>query len=216
MSRTPHLTIVSLVAGLALFAAACGGSGSSDSEAASADEVAALETETPTAEAAAAEMTEDEIAELWDQAVLDFSACVREDVEGFPDLNARAIEDFDSFIGELQGAGVNLDDPIVGETMFYCQDVLGEVAQFQEPPTAEENQAVEEAALAIMECIRENGYPEVPDLDLSEGLDANVLLQLVPYVDLADPEFQNVAGGCVAEAPVDFDGRDTIASLLQS
>ena len=99
--------------------------------------------------------------------------------------------------------------------MFECQSAFGDISQFQAPASAADNQAIEEAALAIMDCIRDNGYPDVPDLDLSGGIDANVLLQLLPHVDVTSEEFQAVAGDCVAESPVDFDGRDALSDFLQ-
>lgn len=224
MPSKSYLMIVSVAVTAALLGAACGGSSSSESEVASdpepatsSDEVATLEAATPTADVAGAELTDEEVADLWDTAILDFSECVRaEGITDFPDLDGSRIVDTESFVQELSAGGVDIQDPSVGEAMFNCQDTISDVVPLVQPTTPEDDAAIEEAWLAITACVRDNGYPDVPDLDLSDGVSANLIVQLIPYVDVTDPAFQDVAGQCIAESPVDFEGRDTFAELLQS
>jgi hypothetical protein len=212
MSAKPAFAMLSIFVALTFLAAACGGSdGGGDAE------VASLTEESAADEEATPEITDEELGEIWGEAVLEFSGCVREaGITDFPDLDAARITSNDAFFAELQATGINVTDATVTDAMTGCGDVLGEVVQLVDGPSADELAALEEAALAIMQCIRDNGYPDVPDLDLSGGFDANILLQLIPFVDVTDTEFQNVAGQCVADSPVDFDGRDSISGLLQS
>lgn len=177
--------ILLLFAVLALATAACGGTAEADEGVASIDGAGALDIPTTVA---AAEMTEEE-------ALLAFTQCLRdqgvdiEDPTVDSDGNLRLSRPNNA--GQGQGQGGSEDFRAAREA---CSGLLeGVTLGFQDVDLT----AIEDQLLEFAVCMRDNGYEQMPDPDLTGaigggGQGGGPFGQL----DRDDPDFQAAAEEC--------------------
>ena len=172
--------LISIVA-FALLVAACGGS---DSEG-----VASLDaTETTTAQDVSADAAVSD-----EDALLEFSACLRENgIEDFedPTINADGVPEFN-----LRSLGGEHDREEMQAAFEACQDDLEGIAF---GPGSVDLTEVEDTLVEFSACMRDNGY-DMPDPDLSnfgsgEGGEGGGLFG--GELDRNDPDFISAMGEC--------------------
>jgi hypothetical protein len=185
---------------LSLFAAACGG-GSADSSddiasledaGAGADEDSALAAPTP-------EQPEEE--ELtFEEAQLEFSACMRQTYPSWPD------PDPDAGSGRrlgfnpqaLQDLGISFQDEGFQAALGLCQESFQGVAGTGDGRTAEEQAELEDNLLELFACVRETpGYEGIPDPDFgASGGQGFGLRDLFQSGDFDPQEFRSLMSAC--------------------
>ena len=172
--------LISIVA-FALLVAACGGS---DNEG-----VASLDaTETTTAQDVSADAAVSD-----EDALLEFSACLRENgIEDFedPTINADGVPEFN-----LRSLGGEHDREEMQAAFEACQDDLEGIAF---GPGSVDLTEVEDTLVEFSACMRDNGY-DMPDPDLSnfgsgEGGEGGGLFG--GELDRNDPDFISAMGEC--------------------
>ena len=172
--------LISIVA-FALLVAACGGS---DNEG-----VASLDaTETTTAQDVSADAAVSD-----EDALLEFSACLRENgIEDFedPTINADGVPEFN-----LRSLGGEHDREEMQAAFEACQDYLEGIAF---GPGSVDLTEVEDTLVEFSACMRDNGY-DMPDPDLSdfgsgEGGEGGGLFG--GELDRNDPDFISAMGEC--------------------
>jgi hypothetical protein len=172
--------LISIVA-FALLVAACGGS---DSEG-----VASLDaTETTTAQDVSADAAVSD-----EDALLEFSACLRENgIEDFedPTINADGVPEFN-----LRSLGGEHDREEMQAAFEACQDDLEGIAF---GPGSVDLTEVEDTLVEFSACMRDNGY-DMPDPDLAnfgsgEGGEGGGLFG--GELDRNDPDFISAMGEC--------------------
>jgi hypothetical protein len=172
------LGVAAAVAGLALLATACGG-GSGDSEVARIDSQGE---ETSTTGTTSTTPPEDP-----QEAAIAWARCMRE--RGIQVEDPKVDEN-----GRLQlqigpGAGsIDRTSPAFREAANACRPLLQNAI---EPPTEEEQEALQDSLLQFARCMRQNGV-NVPDPKF-EGGGGGGLFQ---SVDPDDPDFQRAADEC--------------------
>lgn len=160
----PHRTILALVIGLSFLLAACGGGeeGTSVGVASLEDVAVADSAETDDAAAdAAGEVSADE-------AVLEFSQCMRDAGLDFPDIGIDA--DGNPNIRDAFGdAGIDRRDEDVEAALTECRPLI-EAAGFGGGGRAglADNVEVADALIEFSDCVRDDGW-DVGDLELGGG-----------------------------------------------
>ena len=145
-----------------------------------------------------------ELLGMRDDAVLSFSKCVREQgISNFPDLNSETIFDFASFVSTAVSAGIDLQEQATTDAMEACAHYFEEVSQLAPQPSQDEQAQQEETVLALVECVRNRGFPDLPDPDFSQGVD-NSVAALAETVDPEDPALQAALALCFLEVEVEL------------
>ncbi len=204
MSRHVSTRIAAAVLGVVLLTAACSGSSSDDADGVSGEIRTLDSTATEVAAGvgdAAADVASDDTPDeqrTFEDAQLEFAVCIRD--SGFPewpdpDPNAEA----GPFRGQdLEGLGVDLDDPEFRQALDACRSVFEGVAGGRGDLDPEQQAEREDQALALFACIRQNpGWEDIPDPDFSGQ--GGGLRELFINGDLDVDEFRTLAQECQAE-----------------
>ncbi len=163
MQRThrPSIVIAALAASAALALSACGSGGSAD--VGSGNELATLEGD------ASAGTTAPSVPEMSsDEAALALSQCLRDEGLDVADIGLDADGNIDlrGALGEL-GPG----DESFRTAMDSCRDILDGIGfgGGRGAGALADNSQIQDAFLAFSECIRSNGFEDIPDLTFGEG-----------------------------------------------
>lgn len=194
---------------VSLLAAACSSSGGGDSGgqlatldgggASGDDALAATTTEAPTE------------ALTFEEAQLDFSACMRETYPEWPDPEPDAQGGrggFDPAV--LEELGLDFRDEGFRTVLDACRDESFEgVAGVGQERSAEEQAELEDDLLALFACVRENpGYESLPDPDFTTGEGGGFgLRELFTEGDMDPQEFRGLLQECQTELGIEGGGR---------
>lgn len=161
---------LSVLVGLALLAAACGGDGEEaeaapvvviDGETAADEGTGSTGDDTTDGDTASGEATDEELA-------LEFAQCMRDN--GFPDWpdpTVNADGSIELVAGGAQQAGIDLEDGDLDTALDACGDIVAGASFL---PGADLDQSeIEDGLLAFAQCLRDLGH-DVADPDLSGQL----------------------------------------------
>jgi hypothetical protein len=167
------------------FLAACGNSGDDDPGVAtlgdSGDDADEENDGTDTAE------NEDDLEEQ----ALEFAQCMREN--GVPDFPDPQVDGGRIEMGG-PGGGENFDQEAVEKAMEACEDLAPRGGgNFSE----EDRQEMQDAALEHAQCMRENGVPDFPDPEFSDG---GAMIEL-DDIDPESPAFKQAQEACEDKLP---------------
>jgi hypothetical protein len=183
MRRHPGVALLLMTLLLTPFLAACGDSGDDDPGVATLDDSGGASDDA--SDGADTDTASDE--DLEEQA-LAFAQCMREN--GVPDFPDPQLDGGGGMImGGGPDGGGNFDKDAVDKAMEACKDLRPQGGgNFSE----EDQQAMQDAALAHAQCMRENGVPDFPDPEFSED-GARVQLD---GIDPESPAFQEAQEAC--------------------
>ena len=139
-----------------------------------------------------------------DEARLKFAQCMREHGVDVPDPQPGGgpITFGDRDAGPGQGGPQTagpLSDPQGQEAMKACQKELGDAAP--QPPSAAEQQEMQDAALAFAQCMRDHGV-DMPDPQFKSGPGGGALIQQGgPNADPDSPTFRKAQEACQDKLP---------------
>ena len=200
MTRRLLLSLLPFV----VFAAACSDSGDGSDpetqivtlgEAAGASGDDALAATTTTA-------VEDE--KTFEEAQLDFAACIRETYPAWPDPDPDA-QGFGFNREVLEEIGVDFQDQEFRDLLQACQGTSfeGTAGQGQDR-TAEEQAELEDNLLALFACMREvPGYEDIPDPDFGNGQQGFGLRELFEGGGIDPQEFRTVMQDCSTDLGIE-------------
>lgn len=154
-----HHRVPAALACLGLFALAGCGAGGSDAAAAD-NGIATLQSDDSDAETA--DDTADQDAPLSaDEAALEFSACLRDEGLDVADIGVDADGNID-----IRSALDSVDpgDDSFRTAMESCREILGDVGFGGGRTATFDETELQDAYLEFSECIREQGFEDVPDL----------------------------------------------------
>jgi hypothetical protein len=192
-----------LVAGIALAVTltSCGGDASGTT---TEDKVASLatttgstqvDTETPTGTPS----DEAPVADTFEDAQLLFSQCMRDGgFEDFPDPTPGATGGRGQF-ADLADAGIDFRDEEVRHAMQECSSVFEGVVGQREGLSPEEQAEREDTQLALFECARRNGFPDLPDPDFGNGQSTGGAFRSLADSGIDLRELRDVLGACSTE-----------------
>ena len=207
MTRPLGIRMVLAIFALSLFAAACG-SESADSS----DDIASLEhagagADGDSALAAPTPEQPEEEQLTFEEAQLEFSACMRQTYPSWPD------PDPDDGGGRrlgfspqaLQDLGISFQDEDFQAALGLCQESFQGLADTGDGPTAEEQAELEDSLLELFTCVREApGYEDVPDPDFSaSGRQGFGLRGLFQSGDFDPQEFRSLMSACSEELGIE-------------
>ncbi len=165
LARHPGVALLLLALMLTPFVAACGNNGDDDDPG-----VATLDDsgDSSDEESDGADNTSDDGADEGDieEQMLEFAQCMRDNgVPDFPDPQVN--DDGGIIMGGPGGDGnMDLDREAVEQAMEECEDLRPQGGgNFSE----EDRQEMQDAALEHAQCMRDNGVPDFPDPQFSEG-----------------------------------------------
>jgi hypothetical protein len=185
LARHPGVALLLMALMLTPFLAACGNSGDDDPGVATLDDSGDdADEESDGTDAAGTE------EDLEEQA-LEFAQCMREN--GVPDFPDPQVDG-----GRIQmggpGGGENFDQEAVEKAMEACEDLAPRGGgNFSE----EDRQEMQDAALEHAQCMRENGVPDFPDPEFSDG---GAMIEL-DGIDPESPAFKEAQEACEDKLP---------------
>lgn len=173
-SRTRALLAVLPVA-LALALTGCGSADDDDNGVASANDDSQNRDETPDS----GDETETPSQDDMDAMMLEFAQCMRDNgVEAFPDHDE---------VGGMLGEDV-MSDPDFTTAEAACADLMPEGQE----PSAEDQQEMQDAMLAMAQCMRDNGVEDFPDPELGGPGGGGMLDESIEN----DPDFTAADEAC--------------------
>ena len=116
------------------------------------------------------ELSEEELLRMRDEAFVDFSRCIRDEgFPDFPDIDSSQIVDQASFLRAMQEAGVSFTQPGLAPALQTCASVFSElIALAPQQDTNVQQVEREENAVALSQCMRDQGVDEFPDPDFGQ------------------------------------------------
>ena len=157
--RTTRLLISTALAALALTTAACGGEGDGGSGVAS---LSGSSSNTEEARPPGGGTAASGISAEFEDAMVDFAKCMRENGVDFPDPTSGG------------GLMIGPDSDIDPQTREFkaaeaeCKPILDEAEESMPKPSEEELASMRDQMLAFAECMREEGI-DFPDPEFGEG-----------------------------------------------
>ena len=190
MTRPTPLRLLIAVVALAMVAAACGGDDAAPDEG-----VASLQTDT-TADGAPLAQRQD-----IEDAVLEFSQCMRDegveipdiqlDADGAPLLNADAL------------GGIDLQSPEFQSAFTGCISIITDAGAFSFDFDPEIEAIIQDQLQQFAECMRREGIEDFPDPIVGGS---GTPFPLTAFTNLGDPAFQTALETCQQEST--FTGLD--------
>ena len=181
MRRHPGVALLLMALMLTPFLAACGNSGDDDPGVATLDDSGTDSDD----ESDDPDSTADE-GDFEEQA-LEFAQCMRDN--GVPDFPDPQVDGDGGMIMGGPGGDGDFDREAVEKAMEACEDLRPRGGgNFSE----EDQQEMQDAALAHAQCMRENGVPDFPDPEFS-GDGARIELD---GIDPESPAFQEAQEAC--------------------
>ena len=188
MRTTSRLTVPAL---LSLALLGCGGGGDDD------DAIASLggDATTTTAGSDGGGAGPGGSAEFQD-AMLEYAECMRDQGIDFPDpqMGEGGITIVGPEPGEEPPTRAEQEEMAAADA--ECNHILDDVEGSLPEPTPEEQQEMQDQALAFAECMREHGI-DFPDPEFGEG--GEVRIGLGGGADFSDPDFQDAQEECQGE-----------------
>lgn len=187
-SRTRSLSLAALLVALAVVAAACGGDGEGD-------QVATLEdTSVPDASTTTLARLDP------DEALLAFSACMRENGIELPDiaigpngaplLDPSLIEDIDIQSDEFTQA------------FSSCLPIIAASGAFQQTADPEQLAEQRDQLVSFSQCMRDEGIEDFPDPNLT----GFTPYPISAFTDIGDPDFDAAVEICQEDITFDPEG----------
>lgn len=122
-----------------------------------------------------------------EEQALEFAQCMREN--GVPDFPDPQVDGDGGMIMGGPGGGEGIDPEAAEKAMEACEDLAPRGGgNFSE----EDRQEMQDAALEHAQCMRENGVPDFPDPEFSDG-GARIALE---GIDPESPAFQEAQEAC--------------------
>ncbi|WP_419925785.1 peptidoglycan-binding protein [Candidatus Poriferisocius sp.] len=117
-----------------------------------------------------AELSEEELLRLRDEAFVEYSRCIRDEgFPDFPDIDSSQITDQASFLAAMQEAGVNFTQQGLAQALQACASVFSElIALAPQQDTNVQQVEREENAVAFSQCMRDQGVDDFPDPDFNQ------------------------------------------------
>jgi hypothetical protein len=163
LARHPGVALLLLALMLTPFVAACGANGDDDDPGVATldDSGDSSDEESDGADNADNTASEDDIEEQ----MLEFAQCMRDN--GVPDFKDPQVDgDGGIIMGGPGGGNEALDMEAVEKAMEECEDLRPQGGgNFSE----EDRQEMQDAALEHAQCMRDNGVPDFPDPEFSDG-----------------------------------------------
>ena len=138
-----------------------------------------------------------------EDAQLDFAQCVRE--TGFPDFpdpaaDAQGGRGFDP--AQLQELGIDVQDEDFRAALDECRTEFDGVAGGRQDLDPEQQAELQDQALALFACVRENpGWEDLPDIEIGAGPGA--LRDLFTSGELDVEEFRTLSQECQTELGIE-------------
>jgi len=213
-----NTAVVSFTVLLALIAASCGSSTTTES-ALFAGQVAQVGDDDRTLEEKVdtdgdGEMSTEEIQAYAREVLLEFSDCMREN--GYPDFTDLVLEDLTEGTGSGQGRflallserGVALPEGV--PTLQLCGEDLSDLQTFAPQPSDDEVAEQEAAVLEFAACMRSEGVSNWPDPDFAANDGNGYGPELFDAVDIQSDEVQTAIATCQAanSAAIDVGNDD--------
>jgi hypothetical protein len=207
MKRFSYLRLLISLLALGLLAAACSSSDTSSAD----DELATLQDAAPAinenAALAAPTTTAPEEGPLsFEDASLEFAACMRDEYPEWPDPDPEAGRRLIN-PEALDGLGIDFADEDFRAIIQECQGEFQGAGPGGQDRTAEEQAELEDNLLALFACLRENpGYEDIPDPDFSGGEQGFGLRELFTSGEIDPQEFRTLMQDCQSELGIEGGG----------
>ena len=169
-----------LVLAMALVTAACGGGGEADSG------VASLRTETPDL------TTTTEAPMSGDEALLEFSQCMRDEGIPLPDIAVDA--DGAPILDPALLETIDVQSDEFNDAFEACQPILAASAAFDVDIDPQLQAIIMDQLFEFSVCMREAGFEDFPDpTDISSGVPP---FPISAFAEFSNPEFEAAIEEC--------------------